>query len=65
MEIEKEFTPWSKKQVEALKRRQAKNYMQPYTCDCGRKLVPTKEGWRCPKCQYVQWWAFADDAGPK
>ncbi len=60
------YAPWTDDQVAALKRYQTNGRFHPYTCgnrgdhlrDKGGVLVPTKNGWRCPECQYVQNWAW-------
>jgi hypothetical protein len=39
--------PWTPEQVASLIAFQACPHFHPYTCHCGRSLVPTPEGWRC------------------
>jgi hypothetical protein len=60
----KSQAPWNRRQVEALKRRQAAN-LHPYTCPLhsATSLVPTARGWTCryPGCDYTQDWALEAD----
>jgi hypothetical protein len=54
--------PWTKEEVKNLEARQ--EILHPYTCVCGDHiaLVPTINGWKCPKgCGYKQSWAHKDD----
>ena len=58
--------PWTGAQVRRLENRQANERMHPYTCGTDSRhgdLVPTTRGWVCPRCDYVQDWAHASDAG--
>lgn len=54
--------PWTPEEVEILKKYQDCEYFHPYTCHChgddGQhpNLVPTVDGWVCPKCDYKQDW---------
>jgi len=57
--------PWTEEQVKELARYQATGLVHPYTCGgdkCGDVLVPTKDGWTCPSCDYKQDWAHAMSA---
>lgn len=47
--------PWSKEVVNLLKQYQQEGDFHPYTCECTKVLVPTREGWICD-CGYTQDW---------
>lgn len=53
--------PWTAEQVEALNEYQRLGYAHEFTCgndhDGDRVLVATRDGWRCPSCDYTQDWA--------
>ncbi len=53
---------WTPDEVKSLEGRQNCNFLHPYTCDSGcGALIPTEDGWVCPKCEYTQDWAHAND----
>jgi len=64
--MENSKAPWTDEQVENLKKRQANNMMHQYTCVCDGNiaLIPTKEGWVCPECDYTQKWCHKSDSDP-
>ena len=73
MPLEKIEAPFSKEQVEALNRFQARPDFHEYTCGnderhSGRHalLVATRDGWVCsdPECEYTQNWAHAFSVNP-
>lgn len=49
--------PWSKEVVNLLKEYQEQGLFHSYTCECGKNLIPTKEGWVCD-CGYTQDWVL-------
>lgn len=49
--------PWTKEEVELLREYQEQGLFHPYTCDCRKNLIPTKEGWICD-CGYTQDWVL-------
>jgi hypothetical protein len=54
--------PWTPQQVDALNYFQRRGDVHEYTCpndhgDADRTLFATKDGWRCPHCDYRQNWA--------
>lgn len=51
--------PWSEAQIAALTAHQQNTRVHPYTCVCSGEvlLVPTRDGWLCPQCDYRQLWA--------
>lgn len=50
--------PWSADQVEALNAWQRLGYVHEFTCPHEHgALIATTDGWRCPKCTYIQNWA--------
>ena len=54
--------PWTGEQVDALNRYQRSGVFHEFTCKdahdgLDRTLFATREGWRCPHCEYVQNWA--------
>jgi hypothetical protein len=53
--------PWTKGEVELLEKRQDDTRKHPYTCICHHSLIPTKTGWECEECGYVQDWCFIED----
>jgi len=58
------LAPWSSEDIIKLTQRQANPTMHEYTCGgnhCSEILIPTKEGWSCPKCDYTQDWCYASD----
>jgi len=52
------FAPWTDEQVQNLKEFQEFEPMHPFTCVCREKLIPTKDGWICSKCDYTQNYAY-------
>lgn len=64
-------TPFTKEQVESLKKWQTEGSFHPFTCcsqrdipECQRRshlneggLIPTENGWVCPCGKYTQNWA--------
>lgn len=57
--------PWTAGQIAALRGRQSRSDLHPYTCreHSVIPLSPTRWGWRCPvpSCDYRQDWAHALD----
>ena len=55
--------PWTTKEIDALRARQADKHRHPYTCgNCGTDLEPRKRGWFCNVCNgIVQDWAHSVD----
>ena len=56
--------PWTSEQVDALNRFQRSMMFHPFTCgtthgNADRTLFATRNGWRCPHCDYQQDWAHA------
>lgn len=55
------YAPWSPWQVANLIRYQEDGSMHPFTCpnehDDKLSLIPTRGGWVCPGCTYIQDWA--------
>jgi hypothetical protein len=52
--------PWTDEQVARLKAWQENNMVHSYTCGNDSKhadLIPTRDGWVCPDCDYKQDWA--------
>lgn len=52
--------PWTDDQVRALNAYQRRGDRHPFTCGgeyCGANLVATRDGWKCPDCNYTQNWA--------
>jgi hypothetical protein len=65
-DIVKVFSPWTVDQIACLKVRQDNVMLHPYTC--GRdsqhgNLIPTRDGWTCPDCDYRQTWYFGKEWG--
>lgn len=65
-------TPWTDDQIAALAVHQRDGRFHPYTCGNDhagdRNLVPTRDGWVCPGCDYQQVWAWRPlsvQRGPK
>lgn len=58
--------PWNEEQIAALKLRQSRLDIHPYTCveHFWKPLTPTHKGWVCTVefCNYTQDWALATDA---
>jgi len=52
------YPPWTDDEVESLKKFQEKGYFHPFTCSCGKNLVPTSAGWVCSDDTYIQDWAY-------
>ena len=49
---------FSEEEVKNLNDFQNSGNVHPFTCPNGHgNLIATKEGWYCPKCDYVQLWA--------
>lgn len=60
----KVYSPWTDKEVNELKRRQALKTVRPYRCEfCNEVLTPTEFGFVCenPDCDFMQNWALKDD----
>lgn len=62
--IKKAQAPWAPPQVDALNRFQRHGAFHPFTCPehhggADRTLFATRDGWRCPHCDYRQDWAHA------
>lgn len=53
--------PWTDEEVIALTLRQQNPTMHEYTCECGKILIPTTNGWICSECDYTQDWCHAFD----
>jgi hypothetical protein len=57
--------PWNDAEKLALNRRQADETKHPYTCECGRNLIATHDGWGClnhgPFLKIMQTWAHQND----
>ena len=53
--------PWTDEQVENLRRRQAAQWLHPYTGPDHVDLVPSREGWRLPDGTIFQTWAHQYD----
>jgi hypothetical protein len=56
--------PWASDVVDALNRYQRLGYVHEFTCEqshvgADRTLYATRDGWRCPHCDYRQDWAHA------
>jgi hypothetical protein len=54
--------PWTAEQVDALNQFQRLGYIHEFTCPephdgADRSLFATRDGWRCPHCDYRQDWA--------
>lgn len=61
--------PFTAEQVDALNRYQRLGYVHEFTCaeahdGADRALYATREGWRCPHCDYRQDWAHAAMLNP-
>jgi len=59
-------TPWTKAQIECLRVRQTNSAYHPYTCGNNSShdnLIPTRNGWICPNCDYKQDWYWAAPCG--
>ena len=56
----KSKAPWTVAQVDRLQERQRDLMKHPYTCECGKNLVPTVYGWACD-CGYTQDWCHKMD----
>ena len=56
------YTPWTPEEVKSLQQYQDDGFAHPYTCICDGdnghhpNLIPTIDGWMCPKCDYKQDW---------
>lgn len=58
--------PWTPEQVAALESWQSNDMIHPYTCRNRSEathpddavLVPSKDGWSCPYCDFFQGWAI-------
>lgn len=54
------YPPWSDDVISRLTRFFQKGYMHPYTCprphggEGARDLIATRDGWKCPTCDYKQ-----------
>lgn len=49
------YEPLNNKEIEKLLERQLRNDIHPYTCaNSHGNLYPTKDVWRCGKCDYFQ-----------
>lgn len=63
--MEKIYAPFEEKIVKALNEWQQTGYVHLYTCGTKEKhkrgdddvLIPTRQGWKCPSCNYTQNWA--------
>jgi hypothetical protein len=56
--------PWDDAQVTALNARQNDFTLHPYTCECGKKLFATRDGWICRQdrsSRIKQTWAHKAD----
>ena len=68
MTDEPAVAPWTDEEVRNLERWQTCAWVHPYTCGHCRdahlhgsdehRLVPTKDGWWCPTCDYRQDWCW-------
>ena len=59
---DRRVAPFSAETVTRLNEFQAGAIWNPVRCGnagCGRALVATEAGWRCPRCSYTQNWAEA------
>ena len=68
--------PWTDEQIKNLNEYQNNDHFHPYTCpshheergyglgtgDSHRILIATKDGWKCPTCDYEQNWAHTFSA---
>lgn len=55
-------TPWTDEDVADLCDWQTSERFHPYTCgSCIDEsvLIPTRNGWRCPRCCYEQKWCLS------
>jgi len=62
----KVFSPWTPEQVACLKVRQGNVMIHPYTCGKNSQhdnLIPTRDGWVCPNCDYRQTWYLGKESG--
>jgi len=60
--------PWTQEQVDALNHFQNCGHVHPFTCGGNRTdahhldgegvLIATKDGWKCPYCDYTQNWCL-------
>lgn len=58
----KSNAPWNQEQVINLYYRQGNKNLHPYTCNCGKMLIPMMNGWFCIDCEkIVQKWAYQSD----
>lgn len=55
----KSHAPWNDETIARLNAHQHDDRFHPYTCgyDSRHILVATREGWKCPECDYTQNWA--------
>lgn len=56
--------PWSDEDIAFLEKWQRDGAWHPYTCggeSCRADLIPTREGWICPRCDYKQSWFWRPD----
>jgi hypothetical protein len=56
--------PWNDAEVASLNARQNDLTMHPYTCECGKKLYATHDGWICRQdreSRIKQTWAHRID----
>ena len=55
------WCPWSKKEVQILKRKMSLDEIT-YKCDeCGNDLIPTEFGFICEDCSFMQSWVNKND----
>ena len=59
--MKKIYAPWTDEQLDFLIAWQSEGIMHPYTCECGKDLIPTDNGWVCEGCNYRQNWALFND----
>jgi hypothetical protein len=53
--------PFTDDQVASLNAYQGAGAFHPFTCgteSCRGALLATRDGWRCPRCDYRQPWAW-------
>jgi hypothetical protein len=59
---ERRVAPFSPEDVASLNEYQASGFWKEVVCGnaaCGRTLIATESGWKCPGCSYTQNWAEA------
>lgn len=53
-------SPFNEQQIRILKYYQSCEFLHPFTCgndhDGQKVLIITKDGWKCPSCDYTQDW---------